>query len=242
MKKLFLFFGIFSLTSCLQPLYESDYPVYQQYKYWESGKNDWVDIDQFKVQTFKTPVGEKTALRLIPQQDGLPSSNDGYLRAAQKAAFSIMSEICAEGFINLDSAAAPKNGRTLDRFFYQYPDASVGVTFSCRYKKPTTLNLLAEQKKWSLAQREWKKINDTQAFVDILPPSGNGRQQIRVRLLGGTISDNKKLARQVIQDICPTSNFRILSDREGFEISPNGKVPEIVSDKNVRIYDFNCHP
>ena len=105
MKKLFLFFGIFSLTSCLQPLYESDYPVYQQYKYWESGKNDWVDIDQFKVQTFKTPVGEKTALRLIPQQDGLPSSNDGYLRAAQKAAFSIMSEICAEGFINLDSAA-----------------------------------------------------------------------------------------------------------------------------------------
>lgn len=133
--------------------------------------------------------------------------------------------------------------RTRDRpFFYQYADASVGITFSCRSGTPKGMDLAAEQQKWSLADRRWDNINGHKAFVDTLPAAADGRRQIRIRLFGGTVSDNKRLARRVIEDACSNSNFRILSDKAGFDIVPAGRMPDVVSDENVRIYDFTCTP
>ena len=79
MKKACLFFCFLLTTGCMRPLYETDYPLYRQYKYWESADNDWQDIDYFQVQAFRTQSAEKTALRLVPQRDGLPSTRDGYI-------------------------------------------------------------------------------------------------------------------------------------------------------------------
>ena len=242
MKKLCLIFCFMLTTGCMRPLYETDYPVYRQYKYWESADKDWQEIDYFQVQAFRTKRGDQTALRLVPQRDGLPSTRDGYLQAAQKAAFNIMTSVCGASFVSPLPAQAPENGRTIDRFFFQYADASVGVVFSCRPDQPKGMDLVAEQQKWSLADRRWDSISGHNAFVDVLPASAEGRRQIRFRLFGGTLSDNKRLARRIIEDTCPNSNFRILSDRAGFDIVPAGRLPDVVSDENVRIYDFTCTP
>ncbi len=242
MKKACLIFCFLLTAGCMRPLYETDYPLYRQYKYWESGEKDWQNIDYFQVQAFRTQSGEKTSLRLVPQRDGLPSTRDGYLQAAQKAAFNLMTQICGSAVPAPDRARAPENGRTIDRFFYQYADASVGITFSCRSGTPKGMDLAAEQQKWSLADRRWDNINGHKAFVDTLPAAADGRRQIRIRLFGGTVSDNKRLARRVIEDACPNSNFRILSDKAGFDIVPAGRMPDVVSDENVRIYDFTCTP
>lgn len=242
MKRFFLFLPFLLIAGCMEPLYESDYPLYQQYKYWESSDKDWQTVDNFRIQVFRTQSGFKTALRLVPQRDGLPTTADGYIQAAQKAAFNLMHAACLKGVPSIDAAASPVNGRTIDRFFYQYSDASIGVTFFCRPKHSKGMDLAAEQQKWSLAERRWDKINGIRAFVDTLPASADGRRQIRIRLFGGAVSDNKKLARKVIQNICPYTNFRILSDVAGVDIVPKGRLPEIVSDENVRIYDFTCTP
>jgi len=242
MKRSYILFGLLLLSGCMQPLYESDYPVYRQYKYWESADQDWQEVDNFQIQIYRTQSGSKTALRLVPQRNGLPSTQNGYIQAAQKAAFNLMNSACSNSIPGIDAAIAPENGRTIDRFFYQYGDASIGVTFFCRSDTPQETDLLAEQQKWSLAKRRWDKIGKISAFIDILPISADGRQQMRIRLFGGTISDNRKLARRTIEDICPNSNFRILSDSPGVDIVPAGRFPEIVSDENVRNYVFTCSP
>ena len=242
MKKLCLFLVCFLITGCMQPLYETDYPLYRQYKYWESADNDWQNIDYFQIQSFRYHVNGRIALRLIPQRNGLPSTQDGYIQAAQKAAFNLMTEICQTDTPSPLKAQSPLNGRILDRFFYQYADASVGITFSCRNGLPKETDLIAEQQKWSLAVRHWDSINGYKAFVDTLPAAANGHQEIRIRLFGGNISDNKRLARRIIEDTCPNSNFKILSDKAGFDIVPKGKKADIISDENVRIYGFTCTP
>ncbi len=226
----------------MRPLYEYDYPLYRQYKYWESADQDWQEIDYFQVQAFQTQNRNLTFLRLVPQRKGLPSTQDGYIQAAQKAGFNLMNSVCNGTTPSIIPAKAPDQGRTIDRFFYQYPDASVGVTFFCHANPPEGMDLAAEQQKWSLAERRWADINGHKAFVDTLPAAANGHRQIRIRLFGGTVSDNKRLARRVIQDTCPNSNFKILSDKAGFDIVPAGRMAEIVSDENVRIYDFTCTP
>ncbi|MBR1946291.1 MAG: hypothetical protein IJ846_08395 [Alphaproteobacteria bacterium] len=242
MKRLYFLACFFLISGCMQPLYESDYPLYRQYKYWESADRDWQEVDHFQIQIYRTQYGSKTALRLVPQRDGMPTTADGYIQASQKAAFNLMNAACSSSSPSIDAAAAPSKGRTIDRFFYQYADASIGVTFFCRTETPRGMDLAAEQQKWSLAERRWDKIGDTRAYVDTLPPATDGRRQIRIRLFGGTVSDNKKLARRIIQNTCPNSNFRILSDKAGVDIVPAGRFPDVVSDENVRIYDFTCSP
>lgn len=242
MKRAFTFFVFFLIAGCMQPLYESDYPVYRQYKYWESADRDWQEVDRFRIQIYRTETGSRTALRLVPQRDGLPSTADGYIQAAQKTAFNLMYAACKPHQPSIDAAAAPTGGRTIDRFFYQYADASIGVTYFCRTDTPRGMDLAAEQQKWSLAERRWDKIGDVRAFVDRLPPDANDHHLMRIRLFGGTISENRKLARKIVQNTCPNSNFRILSDMPGADIVPTGRYPDIVSDENVRIYEFTCTP
>ena len=60
----------------MKPLYESDFPLYRQYKYWETADKDWQEIDYFRVLAYRMQDGTKTALRLIPQRNGLPSTAD----------------------------------------------------------------------------------------------------------------------------------------------------------------------
>lgn len=108
MKKAWLIFCFLLTAGCMRPLYETDYPLYRQYKYWESGDKDWQNIDYFQVQAFRTQAGEKTSLRLVPQRDGLPSTRDGYLQAAQKAAFNLMTQICGSAVPAPDQARAPE--------------------------------------------------------------------------------------------------------------------------------------
>lgn len=242
MKTSYILFGLLLLSGCMEPLYESDYPVYRQYKYWESGDQDWQEVDHFRIQVYRTHYDTRTTLRLVPQRNGMPSTENGYVQAAQKAAFNLMSAECGTKPPAIDAAAPPVNGRKIDQFFYQYADASIGVTFFCRSAKSQESDLLAEQQKWSLAERRWDEINGVKAFVDTLPTATDGRRQIRIRLLGGTPTDNKKLARRVIEDTCPISNFRILSDTPGIDIVPKGRFPDVVSDENVRIYVFTCTP
>lgn len=226
----------------MSPLYESDYPVYRQYKYWDSADRDWQEVDHFQIRIFRTQTGNRTALRLVPQREGLPTTAEGYIPAAQKAAFNLMNEACSPSLPAIDPAAAPLNGRTIDRFFYQYPDLSVGVTFFCRKETPRGMDLAAEQQKWNLAERSWDSINGVQAYVDELPPQADGRRQLRIRLFGGSVSDNRKLARRIILNTCPNTNFRILSDKAGVDIVPSGRFPDVVSDENVRVYDYTCTP
>lgn len=234
---------LLALAGCAAPLYETDDAVYRQYKYWESADKDWEEYDYFKILIYRTHYGDnKTAMRLIPHRNGLPSTESGYIQAAQKAAFNAMSQACSPKMPSVDPAAAPAKGRKIDRFFYQYGDGSVGVTFGCPAVKNKGLDLMAEQQKWSLARREWDEIKGHKAFVDTLPPSANGIRQIRIRLFGGTRGDNARLARRIITDTCPNTNFRILSSRAGLDIVPSGRAPDIVSDENVGIYDFICSP
>ena len=242
MKRFVALTFLFLLTGCLEPMYESDYTLYRQYKYWESADTDWQEVDHFKIQVFRTRGDLRTELRLVPQRDGLPTTAEGYIPAAQKAAFNLMNAECSPGLPGVDAAAAPTNGRTIDRFFYQYPDMSIGVTFFCRTSAPRGMDLAAEQQKWHLADRRWEKIGSVRAYVDTMPVTADGRHQIRIRLFGGTASDNKKLARRIILNTCPNTNFRILSDKAGVDIVPAGRFPDIVSDENVRIYDFTCTP
>lgn len=242
MKRFSLIAFLLILSGCAEPLYESDYPLYRQYKYWESADSDWHEADNFRILVYKTVEEQNTTLQLIPQRKGLPSTEKGYISAAQKAAFNIMTVSCADSSFVIRPSKAPPGGRVIDRFFFQNKDLSVGVTFSCRSGKPDADVLSAEQQKWSLAQRRWDKINGVQAFVDTLPVSNNGLHQIRIRLFGGNEADNKKLARRIIQDTCPNVNFRILFDNPGFDMVPAGRLPEVVCDKNVRIYGFTCQP
>ena len=242
MNRKFLTAVLLLLTGCMKPLYETDVSVYRQYKYWESADRDWVDIDGFQIQIYRTQVGERTALRIVPQRDGLPSTATGYIPAAQKAGFMTATEVCGEAGAAFDPAAAPEEGRTIDRFFYQYKDASVGVTFFCRVGMPLGMDLLAEQHKWSLAQRKWDGINGVKAYVDTMPARNDGLHQIRIRLFGGTVTDNRKLARRVMLNTCPNTNFRVLSEIEGVDVVPSGRYPSAVSDENVRIYDYTCTP
>ena len=242
MKRLLPLLFVFLTAGCMKPLYETDYPLYRQYKYWESTDKDWQEVDQFQIQVFRVQTGDRTDLRLIAQRDGLPSTEQGYIRAAQKAAFNLMTQACGESMPAVARARPPEKGRKIDRFFYQYADGSLGVTFSCRAGKIRGMDLAAEQQKWSLADRRWESINGRKAFVDVLPAASNGLRQIRIRLFDGTVSDNRRLARKIVEDICPNTNFRILSDKAGLDITPAGHAPDIVSDENVRIYDFTCTP
>lgn len=231
------------LCGCAAPLHETDEAVYRQYKYWESADKDWEEYDYFKILIYRTHYGDnKTAMRLIPHRNGLPSTESGYIQAAQKAAFNAMAQACSPKTPSVDLAKPPVKGRRIDRFFYQYGDGAVGVTFGCPAGKNSGMDLMAEQQKWSLARREWDEINGHKAFVDALPPAANGVRQIRIRLFGGGRGDNARLARRVITDTCPNTNFRILSDRAGLDIVPAGRAPDVVSDENVRIYDFTCAP
>ena len=242
MKLPYLFTVLLCLTGCLKPMYETDFPLYRQYKYWESADKDWQEVDYFRILVYRMQNGTKTALRLIPQRDGLPSTADGYIQAAQKAAFNLMASACGSTVPAVDGAIAPKDGRTIDRFFYQYGDASIGVTYSCRSGTPHGMDLAAEQQKWSMAQRRWDQIGDIRALIDTLQPAADGRRQIRIRLFGGTVVDNRRLARRTIENTCPNTNFRLLDEKAGIDVVPAGRFPDVVSDDNVRIYDFTCTP
>ena len=239
--------GLFSLlvlllTGCMEPLYQTDVPLYRQYKYWESSDKDWLNIDGFQILVYRTHLDKRTALRLVPQKKGMPATASGYIQAAQKGAFNLITADCGENNFAIDDAAAPAEGRTIDRFFYQYKDASIGITYFCRDGTPHGMDLAAEQQKWSLAERKWDSFNGIKAYVDTLPVWEDGRRQIRIRLFGGTITDNRKLARRIILNTCPNTNFRLLSEEAGVDVVPAGRFPAVVSDENVRTYDFTCTP
>ena len=242
MRKALFLTVLFLLAGCMKPLYETDPVVYKQYKYWETASKDWLEIDGFQIQVYRTRMGQRTALRLVPQRDGLPTTANGYIPAAQKGAFNLIASECGTVLAAIDPAAAPVEGRTIDRFFYQYKDASIGITYFCRKGTPMGMDLAAEQQKWSLAQRKWESINGISAYVDTLPVGGDGLRQIRIRLFGGTKTDSRRLARRIIQNTCPNTNFRVLSDVDGVDVVPSGRFPAVVSDENVRVYAFNCIP
>ena len=74
MKRLFFLTVLLTLTGCMEPLYESDYPLYRQYKYWETSDKDWQEMDSFRILVRRTHTGERTELRLETHRDGLPST------------------------------------------------------------------------------------------------------------------------------------------------------------------------
>ncbi len=224
-------------------MYEADYPLYRQYKYWETADKDWFEADNFRILVNRYHENDVTVLRMVPQRKGLPSVEQGYINAAQKTAFSIIAADCSSSSAHIFPSQAPKNGRKIDRFFFQNADLSISVAYSCRKEKPNQGTLAAEAQKWSLATRTWTEIGDVNAAVDSLPVDGAGIHQIRVRLFGGTERDNKRLARRLILDACEGSpDFKILFDEAATDVAVQNGVPQPVSSTNVRIYGFVCRP
>lgn len=244
MKQLLSLLAVFLfLTGCVQPLSRTDPVLYQQYKYWETGREDWHPVDGFDVLAARTNDDGLYSLRLTAHRDGLPTLRTGYIEASQKVAFQIMTAQC--GAQNYLAQNAPKlaKGRTLDRYFYQNEDLSVGITYRCRGEqdKPTYDFLQTEQRKWNGADRKWDKINGIKAVVDTLPVSNDDVHQIKIRLFGGDANDNRRLSRRMMINTCQTNNFKVLFAQPAFDMIPAGRPPEIISNENVWSYGFRCY-
>lgn len=235
-------FFVAALSACsLKPMYETDYPLYREYKYWETSDKDWYETDNFKILVNRYHENDTTTLRLVPQRKGLPSIEKGYVYAAQKTAFNIMTSDCGSPAYTLLPSVRPRGGRRIDRYFFQNADLSVGVSYVCQTGKPNENSLFQDAQKWSLAERRWDKIDNINAYVDTLPVNNDGLHQMRIRLFGGTVNDNKRLARRLILDACDsTTDFKILFDEPGADLAEHKGQIEIVSDDNVRIYGFVC--
>lgn len=244
MRKILLpvFALLFSGACSLKPMYETDYPLYREYKYWETADKNWYETDNFRILVNRYHENDRTTLRLAPHRKGLPSIEKGYVYAAQKTAFNIIAADCGPSYTAL-AAITPPGGRKIDRFFFQNSDLSVGVTYFCRAGKPDSNSLAAEAQKWSLAERKWDKIDKINAYVDVLPESHDGLHQMRIRLFGGNERDNKRLARRLILDTCNGApDFKILFDNPSADITGTGGSARIVTDENVRVYGFVCRP
>lgn len=234
---------MFSAACALKPMYETDYPLYREYKYWETSDKDWYEADNFRILVNRYHENDRTTLRLVPQRKGLPSIEEGYVRAAQKTAFNIMTSDCGSPAYTLLPSVRPNGGRRIDRYFYQNADLSIGISYICRTGKPTHVSLYQEAQKWSLAERRWDKIDNINAYVDTLPVSNDGLHQMRIRLFGGNASDNKRLARRLILDACGGNvDFKLLFDEAGADLAESNGEIKVVSDDNVRVYGFVCRP
>ena len=120
------------LFGCVSPLSETDPELYRQYKYWEAGVNDWHPARGFDVRANRFLNGGWYGLRLTPHRENAPSFASGYIEAAEQVAFEMMTAQC--GAQNFVAQAAPQDAglRTLDRYFYQNADLSIGIRFRCR--------------------------------------------------------------------------------------------------------------
>ncbi|MGN0903871.1 MAG: hypothetical protein ACI4PW_01820 [Alphaproteobacteria bacterium] len=223
-----------------EPLYEADYPVYRQYKYWETSNDEWFEADGFRILAYRSSDGGRQTLRMTAHRKGLPSVADGYVDAIQKVAFNMMTAVCGSQAYTVLPSHAPSGGRVIDRYFYQNGDLSVGVVFSCRSAPPDGDVLRAEAQKWSLARRRWDKIDGVQAYVDVLPENNDGLRQMRIRLFGGDERLNARLARRIMLDACGGPAFTVLFNQASADIVENGRPPQIISDANVRVYGFVC--
>lgn len=235
---------LFSAACALKPMVETDYPLYRKYKYWETSDKDWYETDNFRIMVNRFHENDATTLRLVPQRKGLPSIESGYVHAAQKTAFNIMTSDCGSPSYTLFPSARPNGGRRIDRYFYQNADLSIGISYTCKTGKSKGGTLFQEAQKWTLAERKWDKIDNINAYVDtLLPVKNDGLHQMRIRLFGGNASDNKRLARRLILDACNGAvDFKILFDEAGADLAESNGEIKIVSDDNVRVYGFVCRP
>lgn len=221
-------------------MYQTDYPLYKQYKYWESADNEWYEADGFSLLAYRTIENDQITLRLTAHREGMPSVAEGSVQAAQKTAFNIMTADCGSRSYNILPSKASFGSRIIDRYFYQNADLSIGVAYRCHTGKPSQDTLAIEAQKWSLATRRWDKIDGIQAYVDILPENNDGLNQIRIRLFGGKVNENGRLARRIMLDTCQTTNFKVLFKHPSADIVNKERQTQIVSDENVWVYGFSC--
>ncbi|MCQ2966518.1 MAG: hypothetical protein MJ250_07275 [Alphaproteobacteria bacterium] len=229
--------GIF-LNGCVDPLYKTDPAIYQQYKYWETGQQNWREFGDFRILFFHDTYEGIHKLNMNTIKDGVPSREFGYLEAIRKVGFDLMEEIC--GSKEILALNSPANS-TLDRLFYQDYKMTISVRFQCKNETfPMGAEFLqTEQEKWNMAERTWDEIDDTKAVIDVLPTRKNNLEQIKVRVFNNDENMNRKLARKWMRKICD-GPFENLYIHPAVETLPIGKKPDIISKDNIYQYGFKC--
>lgn len=226
------------VTACVDPLYKTDPDIYQQYKYWETGQQDWREFGDFRVLFSHSQNENIHKLNFNTIKEGSPSRDFGYLEAIRNVGFDLMEEIC--GSKEVMALNAPSNS-SLDRFFYQDYKMTISVRFQCKIDTfPKGAEFLqTEQQKWNMAERIWDDIDNTKAVVDILSEKNDGLNQIKIRVFSDDDNMNRKLARKWMRKICegPFDNLYI---RPAVETLPVGKKPDIISKDNIYQYGFKC--
>lgn len=244
-KSLFLIIQMFCLTitglflnGCVDPLYKTDPAVYKQYKYWETGQQNWREYGDFSILFFHDQYEGIHKINFNTIKDGVPSHDFGYLEAIRKVGFDLMEEICESR--DLLVLNAPSNS-SLDRFFYQDYKMTISVRFQCKNETlPKGAEFLqTEQEKWNMAERTWDEIDGKKAIVDVLETKKDGLNQIKVRVFNHDENMNRRLARKWMRKVCdgPFDNLYI---RPAVETLPVGKKPDIISKDNIYQYGFKC--
>ena len=223
---------------CVDPLYKTDPTIYHQYKYWETGQQNWRKFDEFDVLYYHDEADGIHKFNLNTIKDGTPTRDFGYLEAIRTTAFDLMEETCGSKSVKVLNSPPYK---ALDRFFYQDYQMTVSVRFKCEFETdPKGAEYLqTEQLKWNLAERVWDDIDNTKAVIDILPAKNDGLNQIKVRVFSTNENLNRKLGRKWMKKICegPFENVYI---RPAVETLPVGKKPDVISKDNIYQYGFNC--
>ncbi len=227
------------LASCVKPMYDVAPEAYKEHKYWERGQNEWFPKGGFDILIAKTFNDGIWTLNLSSYKQGMPSVRDGALQAARDAGFEIMAELCG---VQSFTALPGKSGlQRFDRFFYRNNDMSLTVSFFCHGDKNPTLDALGtEQLKWTSATEKWRKIKGKNAQILSLPPMRSGVRQIKIRIFDADDNLSRRLAREIMSEDCNSPSFELLNEKPSFTITPRGRPPAVIEDKNIRIYTFRC--
>lgn len=243
------FFSVFFalITACSAPLYETDVALYHQYKYWQTATDNWIKVGSFDFFVQTSLSGTTRFIKMIPHRNGLPDFSGNYIKLSKQLGFQLMNASCGENNYDLLRSTPPTQGRSIDPFFYQYPDLSIGASFICRTPSAPTQTVQKiddedEANKWHYSKRERRSVDGTETYIDTLPPTAKGMHQFRIRMFNKDTDRNKRLAREIILKTCGSPMFTLNYAYPTAEyIKKAGMPAQKISDRNVYAYGFTCH-
>lgn len=229
-------------AGCAKNLYDTDASLYRQYKYWDTAAKDWTSFNGFEFLVEESASRNEHRLFLTPHKQGLPNFQGAYIDSAKELSFQRMEQTCGAKNFDVVRAKAPENGRTLDRYFYQYPNLTVGVTFACRRPnepKETVDDEKDNMYKWQKAARTIESVNGRDVIVYRLS-SHDGLHQIKLRVIKDALTSLTGIARKIMLDTCGSPDFEVVYKKKDADYAYDQGIPHLLSRNNVYSYGFYC--
>lgn len=236
-------FLLLVLTGCAKNLYDADTELYRRYKYWDTVPQDWIAHRGMNFLVQDDFARGRHYLYLTAHKDGVPYVQGDYIPASKELAFKRMAQTCGKDGYTIERAEKPaRDGRILDRYFYQYPTMTIGVTFACNQDAAKEDGDSYDgAMKWKQAARSVETFNGQDYILYALPVKSDGLRQFKIRLTGKKdASQITQIARSLMLKACGSPAFTVVSKQKTADYAYDQGIPYVIDDDAVYSFAYHC--